>query len=295
MLPVSRAERERYGESAKARVPLVIIGKDAPRDVVDDRLFQQADLLRMLDRAVQPNVELSPFVFWAERYLLGLGVAANASNLQVFESSNGAREGYRLNVRGAQVDWIARPSHPFVVERAIHRQRAMQQATREARLIPSVMNFGRDLKPAKDRRGALVGFSTDVDLSRDPDDPRLSLKTLTTDSFDPDKILSAVGGWPNPFTLTVRAFLAIPQDGDYWFSMMADDAACLAIGKQIVLGCQGGLNQGVALLTAGVHRFDLRFVDRGGGEHLELKWMPPGAKEFSVFPQHELILPETRD
>ena len=72
MLPVSRIERARYGESAKARVPLVIIGKDAPRDVVDDRLFQQADLLRMLDRAVQPNVELSPFVFWAERYLLVL-------------------------------------------------------------------------------------------------------------------------------------------------------------------------------------------------------------------------------
>ena len=295
MVPISRLERERYGESAKARVPLVIIGKGAPRDAVDDRLFQQADLLRLLDRAVQRNVELSPFVLWAERYLFAYGVAANASNLEVFESGNDAREGYRLKLRGAEIDWITRPPNPLAVERAIHTQRAMQQGMRAAALIPSVVNFGRDLQPADHRRGVLVGFSTDVDLSRDPDDPHPTLKMLTTDSFDPGKVLGAVGGWVEPFTLTVRAFVATPQTGEYWFSMFADDDGCLAIDKQIVLGCQRGLNQGVALLTAGVHRLDLRFVDRGGDERLQLDWMPPGAKAFTAFPQQDLILPETRD
>jgi hypothetical protein len=295
MLPVSRIERARYGESAKARVPLLIIGKNAPRGVVDDRLFQQADLLRMLDRAVQPNVELSPFVLWAERYLFGLGLAANASNLEVFEASSGARESYRLKVRGAQIDWITRSSNPFVVERSIHRQRAMQQATREATLIPSTVNFGRDLKPAADRRGMLVGFSADVDLGRDPDDPRASLQMLTTHSFDLEKTLNAVGGWSDPFTLTVRAFFPVSQDGEYWFSLYTDDDGCLAIDKQIVLRCQSGLNQGAALLRAGIHRLDVRFVDRGGGERLQLRWLPPGAKQFAEFPQHELILPGTGD
>ena len=294
MVPIGRREREKYGESAKARVPLLIIGKGAPRDVVDDRLFQQSDLLRLLDKALQPDVALSPFALWVERYLFAYGVAANASNVEAFESSNGAREGYRLNIHGTHIDWILRASNPFAVERAIHRQRAMQQAGREAKLAPSLVNFGRDLRPATDRHGALVGLSTDVDLGRDPDDPRFSLELLQTDSFDPKKILSVVGDWPDTFTLTVRAFVSIPQDGEYWFSVFADDDGCLAIDKQIVLGCQPGLNQGMALLTAGVHRLDLRLIDRGGKERLELKWMPPGTKQFSVFPERELMLPEAR-
>jgi hypothetical protein len=45
------------------------------------------------------------------------------------------------------------------------------------------------------------------------------------------------------------------------------------------------------LLTAGLHRFDLRFVDRGGSEVLRLTWLVPGEKGFKAFPQEQLILP----
>ena len=292
MLPVQAEERERFGESAKARIPLVIIGKGVAADVLDDRLFQQADLLRMLDRAVRPDEELSPFVLWVERYVYVLGLASNASNLQIFDSHDNGRQGFRLNLRGAEIDWVNAPPNALRMERSIHRQRASQQAQRAASLRQDVLEFGRDLKPSEQSRGVLVGYSSDVNVGRDPDDPHGSLRTFTTDSFGLDKIGNLVGALDAPFTLTARAFLAVPHEGQYWFSAFSDDESCLAIDKQIVLSCRRGLNQGLALLTAGPHRFDLRFVHRGGSQTLRLDWLPPGAKAFADFPEETLVLPE---
>jgi lipoteichoic acid synthase len=291
MFVLREEERERFGESAKARIPLVIIGKGVPTDVIDDRLFQQADLLRMLDRAVRPGADLSAFALWVERYAFGM--ASNASNLQVFGSQDQARRGFRLNLRGAEIDWVTPPPNALEIERSIHRQRASQQAARTAaRIRQDMLNFGRDLRPSDQSHGVLVGFSSDANASRDPDDPQGSLKLFTTDGFSIDKIRKLVGAGDAPFTLTARGFLRTPHDGQYWFSVFSYQESCLAIDKHVVLGCQLGPNQGLALLTAGVHRFDFRFVHRGGHDTLDLTWLPPGSKKFTIFPQQTLLLPE---
>jgi hypothetical protein len=293
MMPIGEHERARFGDSAKARVPLVIIGSGAPKDVIDDRLFQQSDLLRMLDKAVSPGTPLSPFAVWVERYVFVFGVASNASNLQVFTAHDGARRGHRLNLRGAEIEWVDRPGEARLIERSIHRQRASQQSYRMVSSPESVLNFGRDLQPSNRLPGMVVGLSADVDLGRDPDDPRGSLRTRTTDTFRLEAARHAMGGERNPFTMTVRAFLPVDQDGDYWFSLFADDEGCLAIDKQIVLNCQRGLNEGMTRLTAGVHRFDLRFAYRTGTEALRLRWLPPGAKGFVDFPEANLVRPHS--
>jgi len=295
MFPVQEPERERYGDSAKARIPLAIIGTGVPKDVVDDRFFQQADLLRMLDRAIHPGTPLSPFILWVERYVFVFGVASNASNLEVFDSSNQARQGFRLNLRGAEIEWINRPPDAIAIEGAVHRQRALQQASRAARLTHASIDFGRELKPSAAGRGLLIGLSSDVNLGRDPDDAGGSLETMTAGTVDPTHLLNLAGRSDAAFTITARAFLSIPRDGDYWFSVFADEESCLAIDKQAVLGCQKGLNEGVAFLAAGVHRFDLRYADRGRNRTLELKWLPPGARAFTPFPLESLILPMKQD
>ena len=110
MEPVRERERERFGDSAKARIPLLILGQEVPKGVLDDRLFQQADLLRMLDRALTPGASLSPFAMWVERYVFVYGVASNASTLQMFEATDMGRRGYRLNLRGAEIEWVDRPA-----------------------------------------------------------------------------------------------------------------------------------------------------------------------------------------
>ena len=280
MVPVAEHERERYGEGAKARIPLLIIGTGIPRGTIDDRLFQQSDLLRMLDRVADPSTPLSPFVVWPERYMFVFGVASNASNVQVFDDGDKGRHAYRLNLQGAEIDWIDRPADAFVVERSIHQQRAMQQAERQARVGEFVLDFGRDLTPIEGAQGVLAGFSTDVELSRDPDDPAGGLKQSAIDSLSVESIRRRFGSSDAPFTLTARGFLRVPRDGPYWFSMFADRAGCLAIDKAVILGCRGGLNEGLALLTAGVHRFDLRYIRQGSKGTLDLKWLPPGEKQF---------------
>jgi Sulfatase len=296
MKPVRQDEQSRYGESAKARVPLIILGAGVPADSIDDRLFQQSDLLRMLDRALDPSQALSPFALWVNRYIAGLGFAGNAANVDVFAAGDGgeARDPFPLKLRGAEIEWIRRPHEALAVERAIHQQRAIQQAVRIASIPATPLNFGRDLEPSNHVPGMLVGFSKDVDLSRDPDDPRGSLKTLTTHSFDQDHVLPLVAG-EAPYTLSARGFLPVPADGEYWFTVYGDDEICMAIDKRVVLGCQRGFNPGLALLTAGLHRVDLRFVARNSRQHFELKWLRPGEKAFEPFPQPSMIRPLARD
>jgi lipoteichoic acid synthase len=291
MMPLQQAERERFGASAKARVPLLVIGAGVPQDAVDDRLFQQADLLRKLDRAVQPGVELSPFVVWVERYVCCMGIASNASNLEVFDASDGARQTFRLRLRGAEIEWLERPPNALAVERAVHRQRALQQAARASKASQVPLMFGRELTPSDQQKGILLGLSKGSDPSRDPDDPRAGLKLVTTESLDLDKVLPLAGEGVEPITLTARAFLTIPVDGEYWFSVFASGVSCLAIEKDIVLGCQTGLNQGTTLLTAGTHRFDLRFVAPNRKAFFKLEWLRPGETRFTDFPQGALILP----
>ena len=289
MLPVHRGETERYGDSAKARVPLLMIGAGVPRDVVDDRLFQQADLLRMLDRALTPNLSLSQFVVWVNRYVAVLGFAANASNVEIFESGNDAREAYPLKLRGAEIEWVRRPANYLGVERVLHQQRAMQQFARAAAMPATVLDFGRELAPS-DQPGMIVGVSTDQDLARDPDDPRGGLQIVTAKSLALTQ-LPLLTASDAPHTVTVRAFLRVEQDGEYWFSVWGDEEICLTVDKHIVLGRSRGFNSGTIELRSGMHRFDLRFRPRNNRQRFEVKWLRPGQKDFEPLPESLLIAP----
>jgi len=290
MLPITVSERERYGDGAKARVPLVVIGKDIPEEVIDDRLFQQSDLLRMLDRVPERGADLSPFVVWVERYIYVFGVAANASRVEIFEPDDQSHRGYQLQLKGAEIEWINPPPNAVAVEGAIHRQRVAQQAQRAAVIGPDALKFGRDLEASEGETGVLIGVSTDVDPRRDPDDPRGALKLFRTASISPGEITG--GASDEPFTVTGRAFLPVEAEGEYWFSVFSPQEVCLAIDKRMVLGCQRGLHEGGALLTAGVHRLDFRYVHERGAKLPDLKWLRPGGQKLTPFSQQQLLLPK---
>jgi lipoteichoic acid synthase len=291
MHPIGRDEQERYGASAKARVPLLVIGAGVPVDLVDDRLFQQSDLLRMLDRAIQPGAPLSPHAIWVNRYTVVLGTVANASKVEVFLRGS-ERHAYELRLRGAEIEWTQMPPEPLPIERNIHWQRAIQQAVRAAAVPSTNLAFGRELAPLRDRRGVLLSLSDDLDLSRDPDDPRGSRRVEFARGFDRESLAALAAGRAQ--SIAVRAFLPVPTDGEYWFSVWGDDEICLALDGHVVLGRRRGFNSGLAILRAGLHRFDLRFVMRDLGQRFEVKWQPPGQGDFEPLPQDTLILPAAR-
>ena len=131
MRPLSDAEIERYGESARARVPLLVIGESFSQGQVDDRFFQQSDLLRMLGRIDNEGDSLSPHPIWVERYNRKYGRIELISNLSVFDEADQGRHEYRLKVPGNRIEWLdKKPVFARRVETRIHSQRSIHQQTR---------------------------------------------------------------------------------------------------------------------------------------------------------------------
>jgi hypothetical protein len=139
MRPLSDAEIELYGDSARARVPLLVIGKDYPRGRIDDRFFQQSDLLRMLARINRPELPLSPYPIWVERYNRKYGHIELIDNLGIFDETDQGRHEYRLRVPGNRTEWLGeRPEFARQVELRIHAQRSLHQRKRGSLAHPPV-------------------------------------------------------------------------------------------------------------------------------------------------------------
>lgn len=131
MRPITEVEIERYGASARARVPLLAIGNAYTRGQIDDRFFQQSDLLRMLGRIEREESSLSPQPIWVERYNRKYGRLELINNLSVFDEASQGRHEYRIQVPGNHVEWLeVRPGFARRLETGIHTQRSLHQQTR---------------------------------------------------------------------------------------------------------------------------------------------------------------------
>lgn len=132
MRPLSKTESERYGDSARARVPLLVIGNAYPGGRTDQRFFQQSDLLRKLGNIHREDASLSPQPIWVERYNRKYGQIELIDKLSVFDESNQGRHEYRIKVPGNRIEWLdEKPVFARQLETRIHRQRSLHQKTRE--------------------------------------------------------------------------------------------------------------------------------------------------------------------
>jgi Sulfatase len=80
-------ERRVFGETAGARIPLFILGRGVTPGAIDHRRFQQADLLRFLDRTISTNSPLSECPVLVERYTVKNGLRENARRVTLFPAS----------------------------------------------------------------------------------------------------------------------------------------------------------------------------------------------------------------
>ncbi|HEY5776381.1 MAG TPA: sulfatase-like hydrolase/transferase [Xanthomonadales bacterium] len=136
---LSDVEILRYGDSARARVPLLAIGRDYPRGRIDDRFFQQSDLLRMLGKIQKEGIPLSPHPIWVERYNRKYGHIELIDSLGVFDEADQGRHEYRVKVSGNRIEWLdGRPGFARQVESQIHGQRSLHQRKRNGQGHPSV-------------------------------------------------------------------------------------------------------------------------------------------------------------
>lgn len=141
MRPLTEMETDRYGGSARARVPLLVIGKDYQRGVIDERFFQQSDLLRMVGKIQQPKTRLSPNPIWVERYNRKYGRIEFIDSLSVFDEADSGRHEYRLKMTGNRIEWLAeKPGFARQVELRIHAQRSLHQRIRSGTENQAVQN-----------------------------------------------------------------------------------------------------------------------------------------------------------
>ena len=141
MRPLTETETMRYGASARARVPLLVIGKGYSGGELDERFFQQSDLLRMLGKMKQPEIRLSPQPIWVERYNRKYGHIELIDSLSVFDEKDFGRHEYRLKAPGSRIEWGGeKPELARRIETHIHAQRSLHQRIRNEANNQAIQN-----------------------------------------------------------------------------------------------------------------------------------------------------------
>jgi hypothetical protein len=109
----------------------LIIGNSFTKGEIDERFFQQSDLLRMLGNIAVNKSPLSPNPIWVERYNRKYGRIELINNLSVFDETDQGRREYRVRVPGNQLEWLdERPVFAQRIETGIHSQRSLHQKVR---------------------------------------------------------------------------------------------------------------------------------------------------------------------
>ncbi len=98
-----------------------------------------------------------------------------------------------------------------------------------------------------------------------------------------DLIVTANHTLPDPYSVIWQGKFWAPADGHYTLGVNADDGAQLLINGQMVVdngGSHGAqYRDGGVDLSAGLHDIEIRYLQAGGSQALELYWAPPGAPQ----------------
>ncbi len=124
-VPRELQEIAKFGEASSARVPLLIVGPDIPRGVIDRRSFQQADLFTSLGKVLQPEQQLSTHLLFLDD--------PPFHYVSFQESNQGGFSAYPFRLRGTTLGWEEqKPKNAKELEFYIHRQRALSQEMKKA-------------------------------------------------------------------------------------------------------------------------------------------------------------------
>jgi hypothetical protein len=241
MRPLTRQETKRFGDSAKARIPLLVIGKEIPEGQIDDRFFQQSDLLRMLSRIPSPELELSPQPIWVERYNRIYGKVDSINRFGVFDQARGGMHESPVQIRGTSLSWNGeRPDDSRTIEARIHEQRSRHQFVRSQGR--QGCEFGEEpagLPPEENLTGGSPVLQFQVDLQ-----------------------LEDTG---------LYWFRAVQgRQVCIWIDNQLVASQSL----------EGPSTQGSIELEAGLHALNLQYSSQGGADRPGLEWVRPGQERW---------------
>jgi hypothetical protein len=119
------------------------------------------------------------------------------------------------------------------------------------------------------------------ELTRDP----FPGTTITND----DGVSTSEGGTQSEYYgLRAEGLIQIPSDGEWTFKVGSDDGSLLFINGQLVAENDGGHSfrwrSGTVELEAGLHRFEVRYIERYGDAGLVVSWVDPSGIEEVIPP-----------
>jgi phosphoglycerol transferase MdoB-like AlkP superfamily enzyme len=281
MRPVTQAEIQRYGDAARARVPLLLIGKDWPRGATDQRFFQQSDLLRKLGLANDRQAELSPRIIWVERYNRKYGRVEQIDRLSVFDQSDDGMNEFPLRILGSRIDWLReRPSFSRSIENRIHAQRSLHQLNRNGSQKSCAPEWSDRSVSASDLPGLNLGVfdQSSLDGVMEFQSPPATERSVV------DSVTSATYGTSGTGnSLLFTGFLNVPEDGVYRFRVGEGQTACMSFDQQVVLDQKAiaAVRHEISVeLVAGQHFLDLRFSGKPDTLNPLLEWVTPGREKW---------------
>jgi hypothetical protein len=173
---------------------------------------------------------------------------------------------------------------------ALHLVASVRGAAKAPRLEWVKPDGVREVVPAGDLfrvRQPDEGLTTYYYANRNWQDPPL-FDRVTPILFlawsDPDPI-------PGEFSARFVGFLRVAQPGSYGFRIDADDGATLTIDGKVIGQCvinKFNTFPAAVKLSAGDHPIEIRYVQLGGGNALNVFWRPPGG-DFGLIPPQDLL------
>lgn len=293
MRPLTDQEKQRFGDSAKARIPLLAIGKGIPVNQIDDRFFQQSDLLRYLARINQPEQALSPHPIWVERYNRLYGKVESINRFDVFDQADQGRRAVPVRVSGARLEWPSqKPEFARAVEAQVHAQRSAHQIARNGSAGNCVLVFQSDELVASGQSGLSHAFypGGSFESAAVMPDEEVTDRHVENLGFEPGTDRTGTG------LHRYRGFLDVERAGLYWFRTAPGNRACLGISGMLVIDqfkaddpVQGSLE-----LESGLHEVDFWFDVAEGSVSPALQWVVPGSEKWrwENIPSGRFWLPE---
>ncbi|NNL95843.1 MAG: sulfatase-like hydrolase/transferase, partial [Xanthomonadales bacterium] len=274
MRPLTEAETERYGDSARTRVPLLAIGPGLPGGEIDNRLFQQADLLRYLGRINRPGERLTAHPVWVERYNRIYGRVESINRFRVFELKQNELAAYPVRVLGTDLQWLqGRPESYRFIEAGIHAQRSAHQFARNGDAPACGQGLAGGVAVSGGQQGLSVWRlqASNINALRNPEGPPDFVSEIGSGSDDAH---SRVLEW-------YLAFLDVEETGTYWFRSAQGSRLCMSINGHLVLDQLGEMAmQAPVELEQGRHLLDIRFAPGTSSAGMGLQWVEPGLSKW---------------
>jgi len=290
---LTEEERRRFGDSAEARIPLLVVGAGVPRGVVDRRFFQQADLMRKLGSVAEPGTPLSPAPVVVEIFTRGAHEYDQMGHLRFFSEADGGKEAHQAFVYGTSFQWLTSPPPDAAAvelriqaERAVHQQNLTTIAGCEGS-VPA--DDGPDAaQPGMLARHVTWGGEPTADAVARVLAERHVDHVAGLDARDLGFHLQAGD------MVEYRGYLEVPRDGTYWFRADPLWQTCVRIDDLPVVNRTRGLlgwSDDSIYLTAGRHRISLMQVLPAVATKLSLLWRQPGEPTYTPVAPPALVSP----